>query len=122
MPASLGVGQAIEVAIDLEQGVVDRVVQPRSLGAGELVVEAAMDGVIQVLQRSLKLGRRADRRGLVLVGYGAEEPALGGGGGWRCGACRRSRRAWFDLGEPSAEPFQQEGSALRGTRAFHAGA
>ena len=50
-----GVG-TLEVAIDLEQRVLDRVVEPRSFGAGQLVLIATEDGVLEVLHGPCQLG------------------------------------------------------------------
>ena len=66
------------VALDLEQGVFDRVVQPGPLGACELVLIPPENGVMQVLERSGQLAGRADRRRVVLVrGGGPENPLPG---------------------------------------------
>ena len=48
-----------QITIDLEEGVVDRVVQPRPLGAGQLVVVAPEDGVLRGA-RSRRQARRAE--------------------------------------------------------------
>ena len=69
---------AAQVAIDLEQRVVDRVVEPRPLGAGQLVVVAPEDGVLQVLDRAGELGERCDRRRVFLVGSRGPEQSLRG--------------------------------------------
>ena len=70
--------EAVEVALDLEQGVVDRVVQPGALGPCELVVVAAEGRVFQVLQRAGQLGRSADRGRVVLVrGARPQDPLSG---------------------------------------------
>ena len=44
-----------QIAIDLEERVVDRVLQPRPLGAGQLVVVAPENGVLQMLDRAGEL-------------------------------------------------------------------
>ena len=56
-----------QVAVDLEQGVVDRVVQPRALRPGQLVVIPPEYGIFQVLQGTVELSARGDRRSLFLV-------------------------------------------------------
>src|SRR5581483_5554276 len=70
------------------------------------------------LHRPLQLGLRPDRRGLVAVGHGPEQPALAGGGGR--GRGRLAGRRWPVLGQAALEPLQHHRGALRGAGAFHA--
>ncbi len=57
------------------------IVQPCALGAGELVLVAPKDRVLQMLERAGKLFGRADRRGVLLIGDGCKERTLPRGNG-----------------------------------------
>ncbi len=93
--------EAEQVAIDLEQRVVDRVVQPRPLGPGQLVLVAPEDGVLQVLEGAGQLAGRCDRRSLLLVRGGRPEQAL-----LRDGSRPETRRS----AEPAARALSHSSS------------
>ncbi len=56
-----------QVTIDLEECVVDRVVETRPLGTGQLVRVAPEDGIVQVFDRAGQLVEGSDRRRVFLV-------------------------------------------------------
>src|SRR5262249_34511773 len=86
----------IEIAVDLELGVVDRVIQPGPFGPGQRVPVAAEDRVLEVFEGAVELRWRDDRGGFLGVGRRLPEAPLAGRGGprgWRPGRVRCSRGA-----------------------------
>src|SRR5271157_4164387 len=107
-----GVGP-IEITIDLEEGVLDRVVEPGSPGTRQLVCKPPEDRVPKMFESTRKLRLGADRGRLFAVRIGGPEQSLA-----KCDRPGLSRRALLHLGRSCPQPLQQHRGTL-GTQTLH---
>ena len=107
-----GVGP-VEKTIDLEEGVLDRVVEPGSLGTRQLVFKPPEDRVPQMFESTRKLRLGGDHGRLFAVRSGGPEQSLAS-----CDRPGRWRRALLRLGRACLQPLQQHRGTL-GTQTLH---